>query len=162
MRMLVEGHSDAASAKRMGVKGEDTIYSTEDLAKGDVMFAATGVTDGTMLKGVRRFHGGATTHSMVMRSKSGTVRVIEATHTCMTIRGAKKSGAVMVTSALRGIFRENESFGLLSHDEWKGVFTKRSTHAESSRSTWRPSTVVTVTACRATCAPCRKRWVGGC
>ena len=46
-----------------------------DLAKGDVMFAATGVTDGAMLRGVRRFHGGATTHSMVMRSKTGTVRV---------------------------------------------------------------------------------------
>ena len=44
------------------------------------MFAATGVTDGTMLRGVRRFQGGATTHSMVMRSKSGTVRMIEAFH----------------------------------------------------------------------------------
>ena len=51
-----------------------------DLAHGDVMFAATGLTDGTMLRGVRRFHGGAVTHSMVMRSKSGTVRVIEAHH----------------------------------------------------------------------------------
>ena len=38
------------------------------------MFAATGVTDGTMLRGVRRFPGGATTHSIVMRSKTGTVR----------------------------------------------------------------------------------------
>ena len=44
------------------------------------MFAATGVTDGSMLKGVRRFHGGATTHSVVMRSKSGTVRKVEAHH----------------------------------------------------------------------------------
>jgi fructose-1,6-bisphosphatase II / sedoheptulose-1,7-bisphosphatase len=44
------------------------------------MFAATGVTTGTMLQGVRRFAGGAVTHSMVMRSKSGTVRVIEAEH----------------------------------------------------------------------------------
>jgi fructose-1,6-bisphosphatase II / sedoheptulose-1,7-bisphosphatase len=44
------------------------------------MFAATGVTDGTMLRGVRRFHAGAMTHSMVMRSKSGTVRLVEATH----------------------------------------------------------------------------------
>ena len=44
------------------------------------MFAATGVTAGTMLKGVRRFRGGATTHSMVMRSKSGTVRYVEAEH----------------------------------------------------------------------------------
>ena len=50
------------------------------LANGDVMFAATGVTSGTMLKGVRRFSGGATTHSVVMRSRSGTVRYIEAVH----------------------------------------------------------------------------------
>ena len=51
-----------------------------DLASGDVMFACTGVTDGPMLKGVRRFANGASTHSLVMRSKTGTVRVIETTH----------------------------------------------------------------------------------
>ena len=67
-------------ARRCGVEDLDRMYRLDDLAKGDVMFAATGVTDGTMLRGVRRFHGGATTHSMVMRSKSGTVRVIEARH----------------------------------------------------------------------------------
>ena len=44
------------------------------------MFAATGVTDGTMLRGVRRYGSGATTQSMVMRSKTGTVRIIEAQH----------------------------------------------------------------------------------
>jgi fructose-1,6-bisphosphatase II / sedoheptulose-1,7-bisphosphatase len=52
----------------------------EDLASGNVMFAATGVTDGAMLHGVRRFSGGATTHSIVMRSKTGTVRRIETQH----------------------------------------------------------------------------------
>ena len=51
-----------------------------DMAQGDVMFAATGVTDGTMLKGVRRFGNGAETHSIVMRSKTGTVRWISAHH----------------------------------------------------------------------------------
>jgi fructose-1,6-bisphosphatase II / sedoheptulose-1,7-bisphosphatase len=50
------------------------------MAGGEVMFAATGVTNGTMLKGVRRFRHGAATHSLVMRSKSGTVRYIEAVH----------------------------------------------------------------------------------
>jgi len=45
-----------------------------------VMFAATGVTDGTMLRGVRRFPGGATTQSIVMRSRSGTVRYIDSRH----------------------------------------------------------------------------------
>lgn len=44
------------------------------------MFAATGVTSGSMLRGVRRFHGGAETHSMVMRSKTGTVRIVEGRH----------------------------------------------------------------------------------
>ena len=44
------------------------------------MFAATGVTDGSLLKGVRRFHGGASTQSIMMRSKSGTVRTIDALH----------------------------------------------------------------------------------
>ena len=52
----------------------------DELAHGDVMFAATGVTDGSMVRGVRRFPGGATTHSIIMRSKTGTVRVIEAQH----------------------------------------------------------------------------------
>ena len=51
-----------------------------DLAHGDVMFAATGVTNGSMLRGVRRFPGGAVTHSLVMRSRSGTVRYVEAHH----------------------------------------------------------------------------------
>jgi fructose-1,6-bisphosphatase II len=50
------------------------------MAKGDVMFAATGVTSGAMLRGVRRFGTSAVTQSIVMRSKSGTVRMIEAYH----------------------------------------------------------------------------------
>jgi fructose-1,6-bisphosphatase II / sedoheptulose-1,7-bisphosphatase len=50
------------------------------MAKGDVMFAATGVTDGSMLKGVRRHGKGAATNSIVMRSSTGTVRLIEAQH----------------------------------------------------------------------------------
>ena len=52
----------------------------EDLAQGDVMFAATGVTDGTMLKGVRRRGNHVYTQSIVMRSRTGTVRIIEAEH----------------------------------------------------------------------------------
>jgi fructose-1,6-bisphosphatase II len=47
------------------------------MAKGDVMFAATGVTTGDWLRGVRFFKGGAETHSVVMRSKSGTVRYLQ-------------------------------------------------------------------------------------
>jgi fructose-1,6-bisphosphatase II len=59
----------------------DQILSTEDLVSGDnVFFSATGVTDGDLLKGVRFYAGGCTTQSIVMRSKSGTVRMIEAYH----------------------------------------------------------------------------------
>src|SRR3546814_10020268 len=67
-------------ARRMGITDFDRKYSMLDMAHGEVMFAATGVTSGTMLQGVRRFAGGAVTHSLVMRSKSGTVRVVEAEH----------------------------------------------------------------------------------
>ena len=79
-RLLFRNDDERARARRCGVENLDRKYGLEDLAKGDVMFAATGVTDGTMLRGVRRFQGGATTHSTVMRSKTGTVRVIEARH----------------------------------------------------------------------------------
>jgi len=64
----------------MGITDLDRVYHLHDLATGDVMFAATGVTDGTMLSGVRRFPGGMITHSIVMRSKTGTVRLIETEH----------------------------------------------------------------------------------
>jgi fructose-1,6-bisphosphatase II len=59
----------------------DAVLSLEDLVKGeDVFFAATGVTDGYLLRGVKYFPDGATTHSMVMRGRSGTIRYIEAEH----------------------------------------------------------------------------------
>jgi len=67
-------------AQSMGIKDKNTIYQTNDLAKGDVMFTATGVTDGTMLKGVRIKNEIATTHSVVMRSKTKTLRYIHAYH----------------------------------------------------------------------------------
>ena len=59
----------------------DAVLTTDDLVKGDnCFFAATGVTDGELLKGVRFYPGGASTQSLVMRSRSGTVRMIEARH----------------------------------------------------------------------------------
>ena len=67
-------------AQTMGIKNKDTIYTIDDLAKGDVMFSATGVTDGTMLKGVRYKNNIASTQSVVMRSKTNTVRYIKANH----------------------------------------------------------------------------------
>jgi len=67
-------------AEKMGIKDPGRIYHLEDLAQGQVMFAATGVTDGSLLRGVRFLGGAASTHSVVMRSKSGTIRFIEARH----------------------------------------------------------------------------------
>ena len=79
-RLLFRNDDEKSRAKGYGIKNLNRKYEMGDLAKGDVMFAATGVTDGAMLRGVRRFSGGAFTHSVVMRSKTGTVRRIEATH----------------------------------------------------------------------------------
>ncbi|MGB4106184.1 MAG: class II fructose-bisphosphatase [Alphaproteobacteria bacterium] len=80
-RLIFRNDDEKARAERWGIKDLNKIYMTDDLAKpGNVMFAATGVTDGTMLRGVRRYPGGASTSSIIMRSRSGTVRRVEATH----------------------------------------------------------------------------------
>jgi fructose-1,6-bisphosphatase II len=64
----------------MGIKDINKKLSLEELAGGEVMFAATGVTDGDYLKGIHFFGGGATSQSVVMRSKTRTIRVIDAVH----------------------------------------------------------------------------------
>jgi fructose-1,6-bisphosphatase II / sedoheptulose-1,7-bisphosphatase len=79
-RLLFRNNDERARAARWGITDLDRKYGLLDLASGNVMFAATGVTNGSMLNGVRRVPGGASTQSIVMRSKTGTVRVIEATH----------------------------------------------------------------------------------
>jgi fructose-1,6-bisphosphatase II / sedoheptulose-1,7-bisphosphatase len=79
-RLMFRNDDERNRATRCGITDFDRKYELSDLAHGEVMIAATGVTTGAMLKGVRRFSGGATTHSLVMRSKSGTVRYIEAFH----------------------------------------------------------------------------------
>ena len=79
-RLVFRNDDEKTRAKCCGITDLGRKYGLLDLAKGNVMFAATGVTSGTMLQGVRRFAGGAVTHSMVMRSKSGTVRFVEAHH----------------------------------------------------------------------------------
>ena len=71
---------EVARAKKMGIDNIERVYKLEELASGDVMFAATGVTDGFLLRGVRLTSRGAETHSVVMRSRSGTVRFIRARH----------------------------------------------------------------------------------
>ena len=79
-RLIFRNDDERMRAERCGITDFDRKYGLLDLASGDVMFAATGVTKGTMLDGVRRFSGGAKTHSLVMRSKTGTVRYVEAEH----------------------------------------------------------------------------------
>lgn len=79
-RLLFDNDEQRHRAMRMGIEDCERKYNLEDMAKGEVMFAATGVTDGPMLQGIRRFPGGAKTHSLIMRSKTGTTREIIATH----------------------------------------------------------------------------------
>ena len=67
-------------ALAMGIADIDHVFPTEELARGDVMFAATGVTEGFLLRGVRFTPAGAETHSIVMRSRSGTVRFLQTRH----------------------------------------------------------------------------------
>ena len=79
-RLVFRTQDERDRAARLGIEDFQKKYDLMDLASGEVMFAATGVTSGTMLRGVRRYREGAKTHSMIMRSKSGTVRYIEAEH----------------------------------------------------------------------------------
>lgn len=71
---------ETARAAKMGIKDINKVFSMEDLASGNVMFVATGVTTGSLLEGVKFKPWGAITHSLVMRSESGTIRHIEAEH----------------------------------------------------------------------------------
>ncbi|MCM2322425.1 MAG: class II fructose-bisphosphatase [Oligoflexia bacterium] len=79
-QLVFRNDNERARATKMGIQNLDRIYKIDDLAAGRVMFCATGITQGTLLNGVRYFSGGALTHSLVMRSASGTVRYIEAEH----------------------------------------------------------------------------------
>ena len=81
-------------ASAMGVKNPDKIYTRDELAQGDVMFCATGVTDGSLLKGVRYLSDRRVlTQSIVMRSKTGTIRSIESRHN-MRLKPSYFSGGV--------------------------------------------------------------------
>ncbi len=82
-RLVTDSDDQKARAAKMGVKDFNKKYTMEEMATGDVIFAATGVTDGDLLEGIRFVRGGFTTHSVVMRSKSGTVRWVKAKHTSM-------------------------------------------------------------------------------
>lgn len=80
-KLVFRNDDEKSRARKMGIEDFNRCYNLEDLAHGSVMFCATGVTDGPMLKGIRMLPGHrAMTHSVVMRSKTGTIRRIEAEH----------------------------------------------------------------------------------
>jgi fructose-1,6-bisphosphatase II / sedoheptulose-1,7-bisphosphatase len=80
-RLLFRNDDERGRAHRWGIEDLDRIYSIDDMAKGDCIFAATGVTDGSLLKGVKRRKGGCVeTESIVMRASSGTVRRVFTEH----------------------------------------------------------------------------------
>jgi fructose-1,6-bisphosphatase/sedoheptulose 1,7-bisphosphatase-like protein len=79
-RLVFKDDAERARATRMGIGDLRKVYGIHDLAKGNVMFCATGVTQGTFLNGIRFFKGGAESHSVVMRSETGTIRYIHTQH----------------------------------------------------------------------------------
>lgn len=80
-RLKWRSNEERERALKMGIQEPDKVYQLEELARGSVMFCATGVTDGPLLRGVHTLPGNrASTSSIVMRSKTGTVRRIEAEH----------------------------------------------------------------------------------
>ena len=80
-RLIFRNDDEKARARKWGIADLDRIYKLDDLAKGDCIFAATGVTDGSLLQGVKRLRNGCmTTESVVMRASSGTVRWVRGEH----------------------------------------------------------------------------------
>jgi fructose-1,6-bisphosphatase class II len=79
-RLVLKKDDQIERARKMGISDPKKIYKIDELAKGNVMFCATGVTQGTFLNGIRLFPGGAYSHSVVMRSETGTIRYIQTQH----------------------------------------------------------------------------------
>ena len=79
-QLLFNNEDEIKRAEKTGIKDQNKIYQLNDLATGDIVFSATGVTDGTMLKGIKITKNSAETHSIVMRSKTGTIRHINGEH----------------------------------------------------------------------------------
>ncbi len=83
-RLILDTPEKVERARGMGIEDPNKKYTMVEMAKGDVLFAATGVTDGNMLDGVKFGRSEISTHTVVMRSSSGTVREIKARHQDMT------------------------------------------------------------------------------
>lgn len=79
-QLVFSTDAEKERCRKMGISDLNKVYQLDDLAKGNVMFIATGVTNGSFLRGVRFTSSGAVTHSIVMRSESGTIREIHTRH----------------------------------------------------------------------------------
>ncbi|TVQ78447.1 MAG: class II fructose-bisphosphatase [Bradymonadales bacterium] len=79
-QLTFRDEAEKERARALGIKDFDRVYGMTDLARGEVMFSATGVTTGTFLRGVNFYSGGCRTYSIVMRSKSGTIRHLVSDH----------------------------------------------------------------------------------
>jgi fructose-1,6-bisphosphatase II / sedoheptulose-1,7-bisphosphatase len=80
-RLLFRNDDEKARARKWGIEDLNKVYDLSELARGDCIFAATGVTDGSLLDGVKRLKGGRmTTESVVMRASTGTVRWVKGEH----------------------------------------------------------------------------------
>lgn len=79
-RLVYRSDADRAAAAAVGIEAFDRKYALADMAGGNVTFAATGITDGPLLQGIEREDRGIVSHSLVIRSKTGTLRFVEAHH----------------------------------------------------------------------------------
>ena len=86
-RLVFRNDDEVARARRWGIEDLERIYDLEDMAKGDCIFAATGVTDGSLLEGVHRRKDCVTTESIVMRASTGTVRRVSTEYHDLKHRG---------------------------------------------------------------------------
>ena len=86
-QLLFRNDDEVGRARRWGIDDLDRVYTLQDMAKGDCIFAATGVTDGSLLKGVHRKKKCVSTESVVMRASTGTVRRVSTEYHDLTHRG---------------------------------------------------------------------------
>jgi len=76
-KLMFRNDDERARATKAGIVNFDRVYTRDDLVRGDVIFAATGVTSGSLLRGIQREPGWVTMETILMRSKTGSVRRIQ-------------------------------------------------------------------------------------
>jgi len=79
-RLVINNDNERSRAQKIGIKDFDKKYSLNELAHGDIVFSATGVTEGTMVRGVRNIESNHITHSLVLRSNDSSTQYIKTYH----------------------------------------------------------------------------------